>query len=125
MKALFCLVPFLFVIASKENCHKPKKDTATYKGRLEIKGICMNYTIKLLAGNLDTSLMDSKWTDETTNKSYINVFALGSRCTFPSTIQQGDEFLFKIDTAQAQNCNVCLAYYPTPLKHLSIKVIDK
>jgi hypothetical protein len=125
MKTLFCLVPFLFVIASKENCHRSKKETATYKGRLEIKGNCMNYTIKLLAGNIDTSLIDSKWTDEMTNKSYLNVFALGSRCSFPSTIQQGDEFLFKIDTATLQNCAVCLAYYPTPSKRLSIKVIDK
>lgn len=98
---------------------------ATYKGRLVIKGICMNYTIKLLAGNMDSTTIENKWTDETTGKTYKNVFALGSRCTFPSTIQQGDDFLFTIDTSKVQNCNVCLAYYPTPSKHLSIKVIDK
>jgi hypothetical protein len=125
MKIIFCLAAFLFLAVSKVDCHKPKKDTATYKGRLELKGICMNYTIKVLKGNIDTSFIDSKWTNEATNKSYTNVFGLGSRCTFPSAIAEGDEFLFTIDSSQVQNCVVCLAYYPTPSKHLSVKVIDK
>jgi hypothetical protein len=125
MKILFYITTFLLAFSSKEGCHKTKMAPATYKGRLVIKGICMNYTIKLLAGNMDTTVIENKWTDETTGKTYKNVFALGSRCTFPSTIQQGDDFLFTIDTSKVQNCNVCLAYYPTPSKHLSIKVIDK
>jgi hypothetical protein len=124
MKTLVCLAILLSVMNTKDGCHKSKNNGA-YKGRLEIKGICMNYTIKLLAGNLDTSLIESKWTDETTNKSYTNVFALGSRCSFPASIEQGEEFLFTIDSTTVQNCSVCLAYYPTPAKHLSIKVIDK
>lgn len=124
MKTLILAIILLSLMNTKDGCHKSKNDTA-YKGRLEIKGMCMNYTIKLLAGNLDTSLIESKWTDENTNKSYTNVFALGSRCSFPASIEQDEEFLFTIDTTTVQNCSVCLAYYPTPSKHLSIKVIDK
>ena len=124
MKLLALSAIFLSVISTKDGCHKSSDNTA-YKGRLEIKGMCMNYTVKLLAGNLDTSLIESKWTDENTNKSYTNVFALGSRCSFPASIEQGEEFLFTIDSTTVQNCSVCLAYYPTPSKHLSIKVIDK
>lgn len=124
MKILIYLATFLFAVVAKTDCNKKKQSGTSYKGRLEIKGMCMNYTIKLLEGNIDTSFVESKWTDETTGKTYENVFALGSRCTFPSTIMQGDEFTFTIDTAKVQNCAVCLAYYPVPSKHLSIK-IDK
>jgi len=125
MKLLLLLSVLLLSITSKEGCHKSKSSNTSFKGRLEVKGMCMNYTIKVLEGNIDTSLVEGKWTDETTGKSYSDVFALGSRCTFPSSIDQGGEFTFIIDTAQVQNCAVCLAYYPTPAKHLSIKVLDK
>src|SRR5882724_8519391 len=106
MKILFYTIAFFLATSSKEGCHKTKMNTATYKGRLEIKGICMNYTIKLIAGNMDTSRISSNWTDENTGKKYKNVFALASHCSFPSTIQQGDEFLFTIDTSKIINCNV-------------------
>lgn len=125
MKILLILSALFLSILSKEGCLKPKGNGTFFKGRLEVKGICMNYTIKVLEGNIDKSLIEEKWTDETTGKSYTDVFALGSRCTFPSSIEQGGEFTFIIDTAQMQNCAVCLAYYPTPAKHLSIKVLDK
>lgn len=105
----------------------PKKitDTLKYKGRLEIKGICSNYTIGLLEGSIDTSKIAAAWTDESANKSYTNVFALGNPCSFPSTIQQGDEFYFSIDTSKPEDCIVCMAYYPKPAKALAIKVLDK
>ena len=124
MKILILITALLSVVGTKDGCKKSKDNTA-YKGRLEIKGMCMNYTIKILAGNLDTSMIESKWIDDNTNKSYTNVFALGSRCSFPASIEQGEEFLFTIDSTTVQNCSVCLAYYPTPSKRLSIKVIDK
>ncbi|MBS1575582.1 MAG: hypothetical protein JST09_09800 [Bacteroidetes bacterium] len=123
MKVFFILGVILLSILSKDGCHKNKN--TSFKGRLEVKGVCMNYTIKVLEGEIDKSLIEEKWADETTGKFYTNVFALGSRCTFPSSISQGEEFTFVIDTARVQNCAVCLAYYPTPSKHLSIKVLDK
>jgi hypothetical protein len=96
-----------------------------YKAKLEIKAICMNYTLRLVEGNIDTSLISGHWMDESTHKSYENVFALGNPCTFPSTIEQGQDFNFVIDTASAQKqCAVCMAYYPTPPKKLFIKVVE-
>ena len=83
----------------------------------------MNYTISMAGKDFDTSFVVANWTDESTGKAYKNVFALNSRCTFPGTINQGDEFYFKIDTTTVQNCFVCLIYYPVPSKKLSIKVI--
>ncbi len=78
----------------------------------------MNYTIKILEGLIDTSIVEAKWTDEQTKKSYTNVFSLGSPCTFPATINEGDEFYFSIDSSTVQDCIVCMAYYPKPTKHL-------
>ena len=83
----------------------------------------MNYTIKLLEGNMDASLIDQSWKDETTGITYENVFKLASVCTFPTDIKQGDEFYFTLDKSSKQgDCIVCMAYYPTPVKALSIVV---
>lgn len=114
---------FVALMATKPTCNKGS-GTNCYKGRLEIKGICSNYTIKLLEGKLDSSLTAANWTDEHTGKAHTNVFALGSPCTFPDSIKEGDEFYFVVDTT-TQNCNVCMAYYPTPGKKLTIRVISQ
>lgn len=109
---------------SADKC-KNKKDDTVYKGRLEIKAICMNYTIKLLEGNLDTTQVVAEWKDETTGKVHHNVFALGSACSFPATIKEGDEFYFTIDANPLRDCTVCMAYYPKPPKSVSIKIVNK
>src|SRR5438309_12128288 len=121
------LLTVLVLGASKENCKKKKSILAEgcYKGRLEVKGGCMNYTISIREGNYDTSKLVSSWTDNNTGKTYKNVFALGSRCNFPSTINEGDEFYFTLDSTSVQNCMVCMMYYPTPQKHLAIKVLTQ
>ena len=127
MKSLFLVVSF-FMLTAKEGCKTKKGNTnintpGCYKGRLEVKGGCMNYTISITGPNFDTSLVVANWTDENTGKTYKNVFALKSRCTFPDNINAGDEFYFKIDSTSVKNCAVCLMYYPVPPKKLSIKVI--
>lgn len=115
----------MFILSVAANKCKNKKDDNVFKGRLEVKGMCMNYTIKLLEGNLDTSKVVSEWKNEVTGKTHNNVFALGSLCGFPSTINEGDEFYFTIDSTYVSNCAVCLAYYPKPTKSLAIKVMNK
>lgn len=109
---------------SNQNCKKQNVASNCLKGRLEVKGICANYTIKLLEGNLDTSKIVANWKDEVTGKTHTNVFALGSPCNFPATIKEGDEFYFVLDDSR-QDCAVCMAYYPKPEKALRIKVLDK
>ena len=125
---LILLAASLLLLTAKEDCKtkKGKTNTSTagcYKGKLEVKGGCMNYTISITGSNFDTSLVMANWTDENTSKTYKNVFALKSRCTFPDNINAGDEFYFMIDSTSGQNCAVCLMYYPVPPKKLSIKVI--
>lgn len=92
------------------------------KGRLEVKGLCMNYTIKVLEGAIDPSLIEAAWTDPVTNKTHHNVFGLASVCDFPSDIAEGQEFYFALNPNPAPSCAVCKAYYPTPAKKLHITV---
>ncbi|MEI9807955.1 MAG: hypothetical protein WDO16_08830 [Bacteroidota bacterium] len=125
MRLLIVLSGIFLLTVSADKCGKKTTDAGKYKAKLEIKALCMNYTLRLLEGSIDTSMISSAWTDESTGKSYTNVFALGSPCTFPATIKEGDEFYFMIDTVSKEQCAVCLAYYPTPPKKLSIKVVEK
>ena len=125
MKLLLLLSAFILLGATTKSCKNQQLPPGCYKGKLEIKGGCMNYTIGVKEGNIDTALIVPSWTDENTSKTYKNVFALGSRCSFPATINEGDEFYFMIDSGTVQNCAVCMMYYPTPAKHVSIKVLDK
>ena len=121
MKTIFVL---LTVAALFQQCNRVPAITHCYKGRLEVKALCSNYTIAVIEGNLDTSQIESSWTDESTGKRYQNVFALGSPCSFPDSIQQGQAFYFTL-TPKDEECAVCMAYYPKPSKALSINVLDK
>jgi hypothetical protein len=127
MKILLFLSCIFLFASSADNCGaKPAHANTRYKAKLETKALCMNYTLRLTEGSLDTSMVAATWTDENTGKTYNRAFALGNPCTFPPTINEGDEFYFVIDTSrQQEQCTVCLAYYPTPPKKLFIKVIDK
>lgn len=100
-------------------------ESKSFTGKLVLKGICMNYVIEVLNGDIDQNLIEKNWTNELTNVSYNNVFALGSHCNFPENIEEGDTFQFSIDTDDDnQNCAVCEAYSPTPNKSLKIKVCE-
>jgi hypothetical protein len=112
----------VLTLTTQNKCGKAHTQAGCYKGRLEIKGICSNYTIKVLEGAIDTSKIAASWTDENTNKNYTNVFALESPCSFPADINEGDEFYFTVSDKSDKNCNVCMAYYPTPPKRLIISV---
>jgi hypothetical protein len=126
MKFFFILSLLNTLLLSSGDCSNKSKTTESnkYKGKLEIAGICMNYTIHVVEGNIDTSLIETNWTDEVSMKAYNNVFRLGNPCQFPPTIKQGDEFYFKIDSSETKPCTVCMAYYPTPNKAVSIKVLS-
>jgi len=100
MKFFLLVAPLILLTSPKESCKHKKKDNTSlvapgcYRGKLEVKGGCMNYTISITSTNFDTSIVMANWIDETTTKAYKNVFALNSRCTFPDTIKAGDEFYF-------------------------------
>jgi hypothetical protein len=118
---LFLFLSFITILStSSGDCNKKDKQ-AKYQGRLEIKGICMNYTISVIGENPDLEI-EKNWKDEASGKSYSNVFALGNPCQFPKQLNQGDTFYFTIDSSIQEACMVCEAYAPKPSKKLDIKV---
>jgi hypothetical protein len=70
------------MLTTQKNCSNKNLKAGCYKGRLEIKAICSNYTIKVLEGNIDSSKVAATWTDENTSKAYTDVFALDNPCSF-------------------------------------------
>lgn len=97
-------------------------DSAVYKGKLAVAGICGNYTIELVSGDLPVDLYENSWVDPQTNLSYQKAFRLANFCDFPAAIQQGEEFYFSIESNPSAQCATCLAYYPTPQRAVAIRV---
>ena len=115
------LVILAICLCNVIGCRKTESGP-TYTGRLEIDGICGNYTLTVLNGGLDTTQVQASWTDPTTNITYTNAFGLSNPCDFPDSLQAGDSFEFRLATPN-RNCVQCLAFYPTPGKQLSIQVV--
>ena len=85
----------------------------------------MNYVIQIIEGDVDKSLYESSWQNPLSNTTYQNVFGLESICTFPSTINEGDEIYFSIPKRPVvQSCAQCKAYSPIPNKKISIEICN-
>ena len=115
-----------FIILLNISCNKSNDTSvACFKGKLVLKGICMNYVIQIIEGDVDKSLYESSWQNPLTNTTYQNVFGLASTCTFPATIKEGDEFYFSIPKNPiVPACADCKAYSPTPSKKISIEICN-
>ena len=119
------LVAFIFLLNIA--CNKPSNSSiACFKGKLVLKGICMNYVIQITEGNVDTALYEISWQNPESGITYQNVFGLESICTFPSIINEGDEFYFTIPKKPVvQTCLQCKAYSPIPSKLINIEICNE
>jgi hypothetical protein len=108
------------------SCEKNEQvSSSCLKGKLVLKGICMNYVIELVEGNIDPSRIEKLWINPWTKTEYKNVFALGSTCDFPATIGEGQEFYFSLnDRVDTTSCVQCKAYSPVPEKKLYITICN-
>jgi hypothetical protein len=128
MKYFFTLFILLNILCNKAD--QPNVDYQPvvdyYKGKLVLKGLCLNYVIQIIEGSVDTALYEKRWVNPSTNTTYENVFRLGSICTFPSNIKEGDEFYFTIPkNPVVRICAQCKAYSPTPDKSINIAIYYK
>jgi hypothetical protein len=114
----------VLVALTSSTCNKAAKSKTCFKARLEVKGICMNYTFTLLEGDTSVMKVVHKWVDENTSKTYYSAFALGNPCGF-ADLKEGEEFYFVADADAQVDCATCKAYYPTPPVRNNIKVVAK
>lgn len=126
MRFTFLLI-LLFTLFTSATCNTATQSPADlpsgcYKGKLVIKGICMNYVVQVLQGDTTKLKMEKTWVDETNDETYNNVFALASKCSFPD-IEEGTEFYFTVTDKDDSNCNVCMAYRPVPTARNNIAVM--
>lgn len=96
----------------------------SFSGKLVVQGVCMNYVIQVNDADFPQDLIEKRWTYESTQTQYENVFALKSVCDFPENIKEGDSFNFIIDNEKTNQCMVCLAYSPVPDKSVSLTVVQ-
>ncbi len=122
MKYFLPLATVLIVLSAFQ-CKKNNDPNSgrQYKARLEIKGICYNYTFTLIEWNTNPELMEATWTNPENKRVHTCAFGVANPCSFPATIREGDEFYFTLVNDNV-NCAACGAYYPSPSKKLKIKV---
>lgn len=77
-----------------------------YTGRLEIEGICQNYTLSVLNGGLDTTQVQARWTDPQTNITYTNAFGVSNPATFRTPCKQATLLNFASLLRIITVCNV-------------------
>ncbi len=129
---LIVISVFLMLSCTKESNGSKIYPNECIKGKLVLKGICMNYVIEVVSGNIDSSLIESTWENPLTHDVYKNVFGLASICTFPPTLNEGDEFYFTVfnfmgipEDFPPQDCVQCQAYSPIPAKRVFIELCAK
>ena len=115
---------FILISVMLVSCNDDNDGVNTFSGKLVKKGICMNYVIEVNDSDFPQDMIEEKWTDESSNREYKNVFRLESICDFPESIKENDSFNFVIDNDKENLCAVCYAYTPTPDKSVSISVLD-
>ncbi len=123
MVNIIALTLFIFIgLSCEKNVEVPK---VCLKGKLVLKGICMNYVIEVVEGNIDPSFFEKQWINPMTKVEYKNVFGLASICTFPENIIEGQEFYFSVlDKPDTSVCIQCKAYSPVPDKKLYITICN-
>lgn len=126
MKSKVYFLGFLCCLWLFSACKREELPKATcLKGRLAVKGICMNYVIEVIEGQVDSSQVEMLWKHPMTGKTYTQAFALRSICSFPESIKEGDEFYFSIPALpEDKMCAQCKAYSPVPKKGLSIEICE-
>ena len=96
---------------------QPEVHPPTFIGKLVIAKPCTGYVIQVLQGSIDPSDLDPLWKDTISGITYVNVFTVTNRCTFPSGFAEGDTISFQWGDSSIHPsplCDLCFAYYPTP-----------
>ena len=128
MKKIFFILGILMIAVTAYRCNsKVVPADGVLKGKLVIKEICSHFVVQVVNAKLDTAVVTNGWHDDKRDKVYDNVFTVSNRCGFAAAdLKEGDEFEFTIDkNPPAEDCAVCMAFYPTPPKRNAVRINKK
>jgi hypothetical protein len=120
MKLFASLVFLLFISAT---CHrsggkatgsKQAGNTTCYKARLEIKGICMNYVIKVLEGDLNALAVEKEWTDESDGKRIAMCLRWAAAARF-RTCRKAKPFILRFPKKKIRSATCAWRTGPCPM----------
>ncbi|MFN5376237.1 MAG: hypothetical protein ACK492_07760 [Chitinophagaceae bacterium] len=120
----------IFTLISFTSCDKQVDvqqvvtDSACYKGKLMLVGLCGNAVVQVLDDRMNPSFYEKTWKDESTGIVYQNVMGNANYCSFPGNLKEGQEFYFRIDppTSLPPDCVNCKALSPTPQTRQYIQI---
>lgn len=116
----------LFILCAGIMCQPKQVTFPLLKGKLVLNRACSNFVIQVLQGTIEPSKIDPLWKDTANDSTYINVFAVANRCSFPSGLAEGDTIMFALDpNPPAQTCAICQIYYPTPPVMNDVRDVQK
>ena len=126
MRILF----IIFIVIAFTSCDKQGDvqqvvtDSACYKGKLMLVGLCGNAVVQVLDDRMNPSFSEKTWKDESTGIVYQNVMGNANYCSFPGDLKEGQEFYFRIDppTSLPTDCVNCKALSPTPQTRQYIQI---
>lgn len=119
---LFVIFMSVFAGCTKAEQQNKTSGSGCFKGILVKKGICGQYVIKVLTEDKQGLNFAATWTDESSAKTFTNVFTAENFCSFPSSASEGDEISFKVTTVKENACIVCQAFTPVPAEKNSVIV---
>src|SRR5918998_1611997 len=127
LATLGCIIIGLFLGSGCEkndlDCNKELVDQQTcLTGVLVKAGICGQRVIKVTSHNKGGLAYAAIWQDQSSGKTYENVFTVANSCTFPTTIKEGEQINFKLTTNTANDCAQCMAITPVPAEKNNIIV---
>ena len=88
MKVFFIILTMCFVLGSCSKEESTNLEPGQFKGKLVLKGICMNYVIQVVDGDLDASLYEKQWVHTLLGSARLNLLfdlILSSRLTTAAT----------------------------------------
>ena len=94
----------------------------TIRGKV-IHRSCATIAVQVI-GNKHTSLGQASWQQADGKPVYKNVFSVGNRCAFPTSLSEGKEFQFTVMKSDPSNddCMVCEMWDNPPTKVLLVRV---
>jgi len=105
------------------SCEREAEPLYPHRGKLVLKGICLNHTIQFIGGQpIGLDKWEREWINPIDGKRWERVFRLENECDFPQSLEEGDEFWFRIVPPQP-TCIKCKGYSPTPNKGIPIEVL--